>query len=249
MKRKWHRRVKARYKIRVKRLRRWLLLVLAACLLFSLLPVITLRWITPPTSAVMLQRMLFAGQDPDYRWVPLVRIAPAAALAVVAAEDQKFPYHAGFDLQAIRDAVEDSTRGGRLRGASTLTQQVARNLFLWQGRSYLRKALEAWFTALLELLWPKQRILEVYLNIAETGPQTFGIEAAARHYFGKSATELSQEEAALIAAILPNPLRLHADRPSAYVLARRAHILQQMSLLGGVTYLRKILPPPGEYHE
>jgi monofunctional biosynthetic peptidoglycan transglycosylase len=213
-----------------------------AYLLFSLAPVIVLRWVTPLTSAVMLQRILFEGQELDYQWVPLSQITPQAALAVVAAEDQKFPQHWGFDLQAIRNAMENNARGQRMRGASTLTQQVARNLFLWQGRSYLRKGLEAWFTLLLELCWPKQRILEVYLNIAETGPQTFGIQAAARRYFGRSASMLTREQAALIAAVLPNPRRFHADRPSGYILSRRDHILQQMSQLGDTAYLQNIMP-------
>jgi monofunctional glycosyltransferase len=245
-------RVEAEFKMRMKRLkplkrlRCWLLAGLTACLLFSLVPVIVLRWVTPPTSAVMLQRILFEGQELDYQWVPLSQITPQAALAVVAAEDQKFPYHRGFDLQAMRSAVENNARGHRLRGASTLTQQVARNLFLWQGRSYLRKGLEAWFTMLLELFWPKQRILEVYLNIAETGPQTFGIQAAARRYFGQSARTLTREQAALIAAVLPNPRRLHADRPSGYILSRRDHILQQMSQLGGTAYLQNIMPRAGD---
>ena len=241
-------RAEAEFKMRMKRMRRWLLAGLAACLLLSAASVIMLRWVTPPTSAVMLQRILFEGHKLDYQWVPLAQIAPAAALAVVAAEDQKFPEHLGFDLKAIRNAVESNARGGRLRGASTLTQQVARNLFLWQGRSYLRKGLEAWFTLLLETLWPKQRILEVYLNIAETGPQTFGIQAAARRYFGRSASTLTREQAALIAAVLPNPLRYHADRPSAYILSRRDHILQQMSQLGGNAYLHKILPRAAAGH-
>ncbi len=241
-------RAEAEFKMRMKRLRRWLLAGLAACLLLSVAPVIMLRWVTPPTSAVMLQRILVEGHKLDYQWVPLTQIAPAVALAVVAAEDQKFPDHLGFDLKAIRNAVENNARGGRLRGASTLTQQVARNLFLWQGRSYLRKGLEAWFTLLLELCWSKQRILEVYLNIAETGPQTFGIQAAARRYFGQSASTLTREQAALIAAVLPNPLRFHADRPSGYILSRRNHILQQMSQLGGNAYLHNILPRAAADH-
>jgi len=228
--------------MRKKRPGRWLLAGVVACVLLSMTPVIILRWITPPTSAVMLQRILVEGHKLDYQWVPLAQITPQAALAVVAAEDQKFPEHWGFDLKAIRNAVENNARGRRMRGASTLTQQVARNLFLWQGRSYLRKGLEAWFTLLLELFWSKQRILEVYLNIAETGPQTFGIQAAAKRYFGQSASTLSREQAALIAAVLPNPLRFHADRPSGYVLSRRNHILQQMSQLGGTTYLQNITP-------
>jgi monofunctional biosynthetic peptidoglycan transglycosylase len=172
------------------------------------------------------------------------RIAPAAALAVVAAEDQKFPDHWGFDFDAILDAAESHARGGRLRGASTLTQQVARNLFLWQGRSYLRKGLEAWMTVLLEVAWPKHRILEVYLNIAEMGERTFGVQAASRHYFARPAAAINASQAALLAAVLPNPRRFRVDHPSAYVLERRDRILQQMSLLGD-GYLRGILSGTG----
>jgi monofunctional biosynthetic peptidoglycan transglycosylase len=228
--------------MRNKRLGQWLLAACIVFLMLSVTPVIILRWIAPPTSAVMLQRMLAEGHTLDYQWVPLSRISPLAALAVVAAEDQKFPYHWGFDLKAIREAVENNASGGRLRGGSTLTQQVARNLFLWQGRSYLRKGLEAWFTVLLEVFWSKQRILEVYLNIAETGPQTFGIQAAAERYFHRPASTLSREQAALIAAVLPNPIRFQADRPSGYTLSRRNHILQQMTQLGDTAYLHNIIP-------
>ena len=163
-------------------------------------------------------------------------------LAVVASEDQKFPGHLGFDLDAIKDAVTEHAQGGRLRGASTLTQQVARNLFLWQGRSFLRKGLEAWFTILLELCWSKQRILEVYLNIAETGKRTFGMQAASLKYFPRPASAISREQAALLAAVLPNPVRFKAARPSAYVIKRRNEILLQMQQLGGTAYLKGILP-------
>jgi monofunctional biosynthetic peptidoglycan transglycosylase len=210
-------------------------------ILVSVIPVLILRWIPPPTSAVMLARILGEGQTQDYQWVPLERITPDVALAVVAAEDQKFPDHWGFDLDAIRNAAES---GGRLRGASTLTQQVARNLFLWQGRSYLRKGLEAWMTVLLEIAWPKRRILEVYLNIAEMGERTFGVQAASRRYFGQPAAAINRGQAALLAAVLPNPRRFRIDHPSDYLLERRDRILQQMSLLGN-GYLRGILPGPG----
>jgi monofunctional biosynthetic peptidoglycan transglycosylase len=222
-------------------LRRWLLRGVLLFLIVSLLPVIVLRWIAPPTSAVMLVRTLSEGRPQDYQWVPLEHIAPAMALAVVAAEDQKFPDHWGFDIAAIHDAAETRARGGRLRGASTLTQQVARNLFLWQGRSYLRKALEAWMTVLLEIAWPKRRILEVYLNIAEMGERTFGVQAAARRYFARPADAISREQAALLAAVLPNPHHYRVDSPSLYVLERRDWILQQMSQLGD-DYLKGILP-------
>jgi len=226
----------------MKRLRRWLLWSVAAFLFISIIPIIVLRWVPPPTSAVMLSRALSEGEQQDYQWVALERISPDAALAVVASEDQKFPTHRGFDLDAIKDAVEQHAQGERLRGASTLTQQVARNLFLWQGRSFLRKGLEAWLTVLLELFWSKERILEVYLNIAETGKRTFGIQAASLKFFSRPASAITREQAALLAAVLPNPLRLRASRPSAYVLRRRNEILLQMTQLGGRAYLKGILP-------
>lgn len=226
----------------MKRIRRWLLWSVATFLFISIIPVVLLRWLPPPTSAVMLTRLLSEGEQQDYQWVPLERISPDAALAVVASEDQKFPTHRGFDLGAIKDAVKQHARGERLRGASTLTQQVARNLFLWQGRSFLRKGLEAWLTILLEIFWPKERILEVYLNIAETGRRTFGTQAASLKFFSRPASALTREQAALLAAVLPNPLRLRADRPSAYVIQRRNEILQQMRQLGGRAYLQGILP-------
>ncbi|MDH3560577.1 MAG: monofunctional biosynthetic peptidoglycan transglycosylase [Gammaproteobacteria bacterium] len=232
------------FRVNRKRLRRWLLCGLVGFVVISLLPVIMLRWVTPPTSAVMLQRTLAEGRYQDYRWVPLDRVSPQAALAVVAAEDQKFPQHWGFDVEAIWNAARRNARGDRLRGASTLTQQVARNLFLWQGRSYLRKGLEAWMTALLELVWPKRRILEVYLNIAEMGEHSFGIEAASRRHFGQSANQLSREQAALIAAILPSPRRYRISNPSAYTSERQVWILEQMELLGGTAYLQEILWQP-----
>ena len=227
----------------MKRLRRWLLWSMATLLLISIIPVIVLRWVPPPTSAVILHRTLSEGAQQDYQWVALQHISPDAALAVVASEDQKFPTHRGFDLDAIRDAVSEHAQGGRLRGASTLTQQVARNLFLWQGRSYLRKALEVWMTVLLELFWPKERILEVYLNIAETGWRTFGVPAASLKFFSRPAEAITREQAALLAAVLPNPRKLLANRPSAYVIRRRNEILRQMTQLGGRAYLKDILPP------
>ncbi|MGB5442459.1 MAG: monofunctional biosynthetic peptidoglycan transglycosylase [Gammaproteobacteria bacterium] len=222
--------------------RRWTLWILAFLLLVSIAPVMVLRWVAPPTSSVMLQRSFAEAQPQNYQWVPLESISPYAALAVVAAEDQTFPQHHGFDVAAIRDALDSNASSGRLRGASTLTQQVARNLFLWQGRSYLRKGLEAWFTIWLELLWPKQRILEVYLNIAETGQQTFGVEAAAWRYFQRPASALTREQAALVAAVLPSPRRSRLDRPSDYILRRQATILQQMEQLGKRDWLQDILP-------
>lgn len=200
------------------------------------LPVLALRWIDPPTSAFMLTDE--SGRPLRYEWVDMENISPHAAIAVVAAEDQLFPHHWGFDLNSIREAVQaNHRRPTRVRGASTISQQVAKNLFLWRGRTWVRKGVEAWFTVLLEALWPKQRILEVYLNIAEFGRGIYGVEAASRHFYGKPASRLNADEAALLAAVLPNPRRSRVDRPSAYVLSRQEWILDQMRGLGGASYL------------
>lgn len=175
-----------------------------------------------------------------YDWVPLEKISPQAALAVIASEDQRFPFHAGFDFESIREAVRDNAKGGKVRGASTLTQQVAKNLFLWKGRSWVRKGLEAGLTGLIELLWPKERILEMYLNIAEFGPGTYGVQAAAQRFYGKDAAHLTRREAATLAAVLPAPKRWRVDAPSPRVQRRRDAIMTQMRLLGGATFLRRL---------
>jgi monofunctional glycosyltransferase len=224
------------------------LLVKTALLLVLLTaaPVVILRWWHPVTSAYMLRARIDAALEHDrgyrtrYVWVDLEHISPNAALAVIASEDQRFPFHAGFDFQSIREAVRASERGKRLRGASTLSQQVARNLFLWSGRSYVRKALEAWFTVLLEACWPKERILEIYLNIAQFGRGIYGVEAASRHFFHEPATRLTRDQAALLAAVLPNPLELRVAAPSRYVLGRRDWIVGQMRRLGGDAYLDSV---------
>ena len=200
--------------------------------------VLVLRFVPPPTTAfVLAYRVATPGPTPvDRRWVPMARIAPSLAIAVVAAEDQTFPEHHGFDLDSIGKAWDE--RGeGRVRGASTISQQVAKNLFLWSGRSWVRKALEAWFTLLIELTWSKQRILEVYLNVAEFGPGVYGAEAAAQRYFGTPAHALSRHQSALLAAVLPSPRKLRADRPSAYVAQRARWIDRQVAQLGGPAYL------------
>ena len=232
------------------RLARRLLQTLGAALLAWVLvtsiPVLVLRWLHPLTSAFMLEAQLgarLAGAhryQTDYRWVDLEHISPHAAIAVIASEDQQFPFHAGFDFDSIRDAVRASERGKRLRGASTISQQVAKNLFLWPGHSFVRKAFEAYFTVLIEALWPKERILEMYLNLAQFGDGIYGVQAAGERFWHEPAMRLSSEEAALLAAVLPNPLRLHADRPSDYVLERRDWILGQMRELGGEGYLRAV---------
>jgi monofunctional biosynthetic peptidoglycan transglycosylase len=208
--------------------------------------VLSLRWVNPPTSAFMLETRMDATAEgdrtyrTDYEWVDLEHISPHAAIAVIASEDQQFPFHAGFDLNSIRESVRASERGKKLRGASTISQQVAKNLFLWNGYSYFRKGIEAWMTVLIELTWPKERILEVYLNIAQFGRGIYGVEAAARRFYHKPASRLSSSEAAVLAAVLPNPIKLHADRPSDYVLRRREWILGQMRALGGASYLQAV---------
>jgi monofunctional biosynthetic peptidoglycan transglycosylase len=200
----------------------------------SVAAVVLLRWIDPWTSAFMIESRIAAaargerGYRTDYRWVDYEDISPNLAIAVVASEDQKFPRHAGFDLDAIADALEDSVDGGPMRGASTISQQVAKNLFLWPGRSFVRKGLEAWLTLWIELLWPKQRILEVYLNVAELGDGVFGAEAAARRYFGRSAARLGAHESALLAAMLPSPRRSNPANPSYFLRERQHWILRQI---------------------
>jgi monofunctional biosynthetic peptidoglycan transglycosylase len=192
--------------------------------------VLALRWIAPPVTAFMLQQP-GAVRDVEYEWTDRKRIAVDAARAVIAAEDQKFIDHHGLDFGSIDQALVEYRSGEGLRGASTITQQVAKNLFLWSGRSFVRKTLEAYFALLLETCLSKQRILELYLNIAEFGPGVFGVEAAAQRFFATPAAALSATEAALLAAVLPNPRNLHVDRPSDYVRTRQAWIIAQMSLL------------------
>lgn len=205
---------------------RLLLYVLVSILLLLVLTVAALRWLPPPTTAFMLQSPV---QPVRYHWVPQSAIAPAMRRAVVAAEDQKFWQHHGLDLDAIEKAyVHNQRDGARVRGASTISQQTAKNLFLWSGGGYFRKGLEAGLTLLLELMWDKERILTVYLNVAEFGPGIYGVEAAARHFFNKPASRLTAFEAARLAAVLPSPRRWRADAPGAYVQQRTQWILGQM---------------------
>jgi monofunctional glycosyltransferase len=212
------------------RLVRAAIIVLLSAALLSVVTVLAFRWLPVPTTAFMIRD---SEPGPSHDWVPWGEISGHAAVAVIAAEDQKFPVHDGFDFEAIDKALADTGRGRRQRGASTISQQVAKNLFLWPGKSWLRKGLEVWFTIWIEALWPKQRILEVYLNSAEFGRGVWGIEAASRHYFGKPAARLDRNEAALLAAVLPSPKRLRVANPSSYVRQRQDWILDQMRMLGG----------------
>lgn len=230
----------------LRRLWRALLWLTLGFIAFSILLVLVFRFVPVPYSGVMLERQLNAWWTGDTRyharqqWVPYERIAKAAPLAVIAAEDQKFPGHYGFDLEQMEKAWHAHQRGKRLRGASTISQQVAKNLFLWSGRSYVRKGLEVWFTLLIETLWSKERIVEVHLNIVEYGKGVFGVGAASQHYFGRSAAQLSWPQAALLASVLPNPHRFKVDKPSSYVYRRQAWVMNQMRGLGGVDYLKQL---------
>jgi monofunctional biosynthetic peptidoglycan transglycosylase len=201
----------------------------------SVIAVYLLRWLPVPTTAFMLYRHyedLIDDQSVkpiQYQWVSAKKISPNALAAVIASEDQQFYQHFGFDLQSIRSSITTYINGGRrLRGASTISQQVAKNLFLTPSKSFIRKGLEVWFTLLIEILWSKERIVVVYLNIAEFGDHLFGIEAASQHYFGTSAKNISRTQAAMLAATLPNPLQLRAAHPSSYVIRRQNWILRQM---------------------
>ncbi|UVK82842.1 monofunctional biosynthetic peptidoglycan transglycosylase [Pseudomonas sichuanensis] len=211
----------------------------------SIAVVLVLRWVPPPGTALMVERKVeswFSGEPIDLQrdWTPWEEISDELKVAVIAGEDQKFASHWGFDIPAIQAALAYNERGGKVRGASTLTQQVAKNMFLWSGRSWLRKGLEAWFTALIELFWSKERILEVYLNSAEWGKGVFGAQAAARYHFGVDASRLTRQQAALLAAVLPSPIKWSASRPSTYVTSRAGWIRRQMSQLGGPSYLMQL---------
>lgn len=232
-----------------RRIRRLFSIVLVGVLLLvvaSAGAVLAWRWMDPATTSFILQRKvseLIAGgdaRDVEQQWVDWRSISPHMGIAVIASEDQRFAEHWGFDLDSIQDAIEKRHSGGRVRGASTISQQVAKNLFLWPGRSWVRKGLEAYVTVLIEIFWPKRRILEVYLNIAQFGDKTFGVGAASRRFFGKPAAALSAREAALLAAVLPNPVRMRADDPSPYVRQRTRWIQRQVRRLGGPGGLRGI---------
>lgn len=203
------------------------------------------RFVPIPFSAYMVQQKidhLFSGDwryQVNYSWVPLSQISPNMQLAVIAAEDQKFPQHWGFDFNAIEKALRHNEKSKRIRGGSTISQQTAKNLLLWHGQSWLRKGLEVPATMMLEGLWSKERILEVYLNIAEFGDGIFGVEAASRYYFKKPAKNLSASEAALLAAVLPNPHIYKVNRPSALVAKKQHWIQNQMHQLGQ-SYLKQL---------
>ena len=221
---------------------RYLLLVSLACVVLSLLVVVPFRWINPPLTMVMADRWI-AEEDEFYLhqdWLDWHLMPKQAALAVVTSEDQRFPLHQGFDVDAIVKAVKQANKSGQLRGASTISQQVAKNMYLWTGRSWLRKGLEVWFTLLIELTWTKQRILEVYMNIAEWGDGVFGIEAASRYHFGIPAEQLNPMQTALLASTLPSPLKYDPAQPANHLIERARWNLEQQRKLGGVHWLKPL---------
>lgn len=209
----------------MRKLLRWALIGAAGLMAFTILWAVLYRIVPPPATPLMLIRAL-GGSGLSRDWEPLERISPALAEAVIASEDTGFCGHGGFDWAAIEDAFEDNEEGKRLRGGSTISQQTAKNAFLWPDRSWTRKGAEAWFTLLIESLWSKRRILEVYLNIVEWDDGVYGAEAAARHHFHKSASALTRREAALLAVVLPNPRNWSPSRPGSYV-ARRAGVIER----------------------
>ncbi|MBT0809816.1 monofunctional biosynthetic peptidoglycan transglycosylase [Litoribacter ruber] len=225
---------------------KWLLRLMSRLLFWFLVlsvgGVVLFKFVPVPVTPLMLIRMLEDYNDENrqvkfsYNWKPLSEICPELPLAVVAAEDQKFLTHSGFDREAIEKAFESNKSGKRIRGGSSISQQTAKNVFLWPERSYLRKGLEAYFTVLIEFIWGKKRILEVYVNVIEMGPGIYGAEAAAKEYFRKPAAQLSRQEAALIAAVLPNPRRWNPSKPTSYNRQRQQWILRQMNNLGELRY-------------
>lgn len=226
-----------------RRVIRSLLLLSLAFIFVSFVIVVPFRWLNPPVTMVMIDRWLYSNND-DFKlkqtWLDWEEIPKQAALAVISSEDQLFPLHSGFDIDSIIKSLRASAEGEQLRGASTISQQVARNVFLWTGRSWIRKGLEAWFTLLIELSWGKQRILEVYLNIAEWGEGVFGIEAASLYHFGKSAKRLKPIEFSLLASCLPSPFKYNPAKPSAHIQARALWNLKQQKRLGGVEWLKQM---------
>ena len=228
-----------------KRFLRFFIRCVMGFLIASVGLVLLLRFAPPLTSGLMMERRVesfFIAEDYQrrYQWVPLENIAPVMGVAVVAAEDQLFADHAGFDWQAIEKAVIYNQKHKKTRGASTISQQTAKNLFLWSGRNWLRKGMETYFTVLIETLWSKERILEVYLNIVELGDGVYGVEAASQYYFKKPAARLSANEAALLAAVLPNPHIFQVNKPSGYIRGRQKWILTNMRRLGNTAYIDKL---------
>ncbi len=224
-----------------KKLFKWIFKAFIGFLILSVFSVIVFRWVPVPFTPLMLIRNMeqwSKGEKAPFEhdWVSMDKISQNLAKAVIVSEDQKFMEHFGFDVEAIEKAYEKNKKGKRIKGASTITQQTAKNVFLWPQRTYVRKGFEVYFTFLIEVFWSKKRILEVYLNSIEMGKGVYGAEAAAQHWFRKPAAKLSSYEAASIAAILPNPRRFRASSSSGYIENRKKWILRQMNYYGPLTF-------------
>ncbi len=224
------------YKTQAKKALQILGLIIVVPFIATFIAVVIYRFV--PVTDTPYMRVMAAknGVDVNQKWVPLSKISSALPLAVVSSEDNLFTKHNGFSWTAIKTAFAHNSEGKRIHGGSTISQQTAKNVFLWNGRSWIRKAIEAPITVMIELVWGKERIMEVYLNIIEFGPGTYGAEAAAQKYFHHSAARLTREEAALMVSVMPNPVKMKIAAPSPYVVKRQAHILSLMRKIGRVNY-------------
>lgn len=227
----------------MKKLLRFLLKLIAWFFILSIVSVFIFKWVPVPITPLMLIRSNEKTSEENTRWKhdwePMENISPHLQKAVICSEDQNFIHHNGFDFEAIEKAIENNKKGKRIRGASTISQQTAKNVFLWPGRNWLRKGLEVYFTFLIETIWTKERILEVYLNSIEMGNGIYGAEAASQFWFKKKASQLSSSEAAALAAILPNPRDYRANPPTPYIQRRKSWILQQMNYYGPLIFEEK----------
>ena len=212
----------------IPRIFKWLLRLVAAFVILSISWVLVYRFVPVPATPLMYIRKISEGININHEWTPIESIAPDMQLAVIAAEDSYYMQHRGFDWNQIEKAQDDAKKGKKLRGASTISQQTAKNVFLWNGRSWIRKGLEAYFTMLIELFWSKERIMEVYLNSIEMGEGLYGIAAVAKANFNKVPAKLTRKECALIAATLPNPRKFSSKKPSKYTRKRQASIIKNM---------------------
>ena len=225
----------------IRKISRWIWKVMLWFFGLSILSVILFKWVPIPFTPLMVTRIIefkLDGEDAIYshKWVPLEEISPNLQKAVIASEDGNFLKHNGFDFKAMQKAFRNNSKGRRIKGGSTISQQTAKNIFLWQGRSYIRKGLEAYFTVLIELFWGKERIMEVYLNSIEMGNGVYGAQEAARHWYRKTAINLTPREAAGIGAILPNPRKYKASNSSSYIERRKNKIMRVMRHIGKIEY-------------
>lgn len=213
---------------------------------YSIIIVLLFKWINPPTTAFIQNtdrnsKLLRTNFDvSEIKWISFNKISKNVVLAVIASEDQRFLSHHGFDVTEIEKAIQDKMKGKRLRGASTISQQVAKNLFLWSGKDYFRKLAESYYTILLELFWSKRRIMEVYLNIAEFGKNVYGVGKASKIFYHKLPSKLNRYDAALFAAVLPNPIKFKVKSPSRYLRLRQKDIMEQMYQLGGTSFIKEL---------